>query len=63
MDMEVLDFEKLDILNVWLDLVEDRIQGFRKAYLDLTGIDLLKPEFRGGTFTVEQQTDYCKNKV
>jgi len=63
LDLEVLHFERLDVLQVWLDLVEERIQGFRKAYLDITGIDLLKPEYRGGTFTVEQQTEYCRNKA
>jgi hypothetical protein len=43
-------------LKLWLNLIEDRIEGYRAAYLELTGIDLAKPEFRTeGTLKVEQQ--------
>ena len=56
LDIEVLDFENTDKLNTWLTLVEARFQGFRKAYFDITGSDLEKPEFRNeGTLRIEQQ--------
>jgi hypothetical protein len=55
LDLEVLDFNNLDTLKVWLALVEDRFQGARKALIDLTGRDLLKPEFRSGNFRLEEQ--------
>jgi hypothetical protein len=43
-------------LKVWLDIVETRIEGYRSAYRELTGIDLGRPEYRTeGTLRIEQQ--------
>lgn len=38
-------------LELWLDLIEDKIEGYRTAYRALTGVDLGAP----GTPTIEQQ--------
>lgn len=51
-----VDFTKQDEVKLWLNLVEDRIEGYRAAYLELTGIDFAKPEYRReGTLRIEQQ--------
>jgi hypothetical protein len=54
LDLEVLDYENTDPgkdLEVWLDLIEGRIEGYRTAYRSLTGVDLGEP----GTPRIEQQ--------
>ena len=55
LDLEVLDFTDLKALRIWLYLTENKFEGFRKAYYDLTNIDLAKPEFRTeGPYRIEQ---------
>lgn len=50
------NFSDPNELKIWLNLVESRIEGYRAAYLGLTGIDLAKPEYRNeGTLRIEQQ--------
>lgn len=51
LDLEVLEHKNKDELEIWLDYVEPRIEGYRTAYRNLTGVDLGAP----GTPTVEQQ--------
>lgn len=51
LDIEVLDYTNREKLETWLELVEDKIEGYRTAYRSLTGIDLATP----GTPTIEQQ--------
>ncbi|HET7642441.1 MAG TPA: hypothetical protein VFK40_02945 [Nitrososphaeraceae archaeon] len=56
LDLEVLNFTDFNELRVWLYLTETKFEGFRKAYYDLTNIDLAKPEYRlEGTLRIEQQ--------
>jgi hypothetical protein len=51
-----IDFTNEADLKTWLNVIEPRVEGYRAAYLDLTGIDLAKPEFRSkGILRVEQQ--------
>lgn len=51
-----VNFTNTDELGTWLNIVEDRIEGYRVAYLELTGIDLSKNEFRSeGALKIEQQ--------
>ena len=53
---DVINFANPDLLGTWLNIVEDRIEGYRVAYLELTGLDLSKNEFRSeGTLKIEQQ--------
>lgn len=54
LDMEIIDHKDTKIggeLELWLSIIEDKIEGYRTAYRSLTGIDLGAP----GTPTVEQQ--------
>jgi hypothetical protein len=57
LDIEVLDSsapafgEPGGELEIWLDRIEDRVEGYRTAYRSLTGIDLGVP----GSVKVEQQ--------
>jgi hypothetical protein len=56
LDLEVLDFEDLDELTSWLYLSQAKFEGFRRAYLDITNIDLAKPEYRTQeNMRIEQQ--------
>lgn len=56
LDLEVLDFEDLDELTTWLYLSHAKFERFRRAYLDLTNIDLAKPEYRTQeNMRIEQQ--------
>lgn len=58
----LLDFEVIDHtdtstggeLERWLNIIEDKIEGYRTAYRSLTGVDLGMPP-APGTPTVEQQ--------
>ena len=43
LDLEVLDYQNTDPggdLELWLDIVEGKIEGYRTAYRSLTGVDL-----------------------
>lgn len=54
LDMEVLDFKNTapdGELELWLDIIEDKVEGYRTAYRALTGVDL----GASGTPTIEQQ--------
>ncbi len=54
LDLEVIDFKNTDPggeLEVWLDIIEGKIEGYRTAYRSLTGVDL----GASGTPTIEQQ--------
>ncbi len=54
LDIEVInykDIEKDGDLELWMDIVEGKIEGYRTAYRSLTGIDL----GAGGTPIIEQQ--------
>lgn len=54
LDMEVIDFKNTDPggeLELWLDIIEGKIEGYRTAYRALTGVDL----GTSGTPTIEQQ--------
>lgn len=48
---DVIDFNDSNTLGVWLNLIEPRIEGYRIAYLELTGVDLAKE----GSLNIEQQ--------
>jgi hypothetical protein len=48
---DVIDFNDPFKLGVWLNLIEPRVEGYRIAYLELTGIDLAKE----GNLNIEQQ--------
>lgn len=53
LELEVLDHKDTEPggeLEIWLDHVESRIEGYRTAYRSLTGVDLGAP----GTPTIEQ---------
>lgn len=43
LDIEKLDVDDVDAVGEWLDneIIEERVEVYRKAYRDLTGIDLL----------------------
>ncbi len=50
------DYTNPNELKVWLNIVETRIEGYRSAYRELTGIDLGRPEYRTeGALRIEQQ--------
>lgn len=54
LDIEVIDFKNTDPggeLELWLDLIEGKVEGYRTAYRSLTGVDLGAQ----GTPTIEQQ--------
>ncbi len=54
LDLEVIDFKNTDPggeLELWLDLIEGKIEGYRTAYRSLTGVDLGTQ----GTPNIEQQ--------
>ncbi len=57
LDLEAIDIQGANVANVggdleiWLDLIEGNIEGYRTAYRSLTGVDLGAP----GTPTIEQQ--------
>lgn len=54
LDLEVLNFKNTDPggeLELWLDLIEGKIEGYRTAYRSLTGVDLGAQ----GTPVIEQQ--------
>jgi len=54
LDLEVLAYEDIgpdSDLELWLDLIEGKIEGYRTAYRSLTGVDLGEP----GTPRIEQQ--------
>jgi hypothetical protein len=48
LDIEKLDVDSVDAVGTWLDneIVEERVEIYRKAYRDLTGIDLLESTAR-----------------
>jgi hypothetical protein len=41
----------ISMLDTWLNLIEPRIEGYRMAYLELTGVDLGKES----SLNIEQQ--------
>lgn len=54
LDIEMLDIKNIDPnsdLELWLDIIEGKIEGYRTAYRSLTGVDLGTP----GTPIIEQQ--------
>ena len=44
-------FTGFDQMSLWLNVIEPRIEGYRGAYMALTGIDLVKE----GTLNIEQE--------
>jgi hypothetical protein len=44
-DLEVLDFTNMSEVETWLDLVEDKFESFRIAYLQLTGDDVAVKDY------------------
>ena len=54
LDIQVLDLKDTKELDIWLDIVEDKIEGYRTAYRNLTGVDLGMPP-SPGTPKIEQQ--------
>ena len=55
MDIHVLNIENEDEVSAWLDAVEDRIEGYRTAYRELTGEDLGKDEQPPRELNIEQK--------
>jgi hypothetical protein len=54
LDMEVINHEDTRVggeLEIWLSIIEDKVEGYRTAYRSLTGVDIGAT----GTPTVEQQ--------
>ncbi len=54
LDLEVVNQEEFNSdgeLEVWIDLIEGKVEGYRTAYRNLTGIDLGD----AGTPKIEQQ--------
>jgi hypothetical protein len=45
MDLEVLDLTNMSEVETWLDLVEDKFESFRVAYLQLTGDDVAVKDY------------------
>ena len=57
LDLEFLDHNKTERdgeLQIWLDSIEDEIEGYRTAYRTLTGVDVGIPP-APGTPRIEQQ--------
>jgi hypothetical protein len=50
-----IDFKTYIDLPICISIVEDRIEGYRFAYLELTGIDLALSIFRSKQLKIEQQ--------
>lgn len=54
LDLEVIDQEKIEVggeLELWINLIEGKVEGYRTAYRSLTGIDLGDPQ----TAKIEQK--------
>ena len=55
---DVIEFNEPDTLDIWLNLIEPRVEGYRIAYQELTGVDLGKTSIdiaKEGSLNIEQQ--------